>query len=106
MTVKLYLRKGSLFGYNVKQLAKKRRDLLMRIIKKNMSTYAQIMRRLNVLAIFNKNKNPKLSKKVRTDMAYLRRQFRKPTKKMKKKKPQQRRSKRGTKRPRRTKMQK
>lgn len=72
-TVKLQLTPGSLCGYRVNDPAKDRRGILMRIIDTGFATYTEVMRRLNVLAIFNKNKNPAMTEKIRKDMDFLRR---------------------------------
>jgi hypothetical protein len=77
MTVRLYLRRGSLFGYRAADLARNRRKLLVNVIKKGLASYATLIRRLNVLSIYNKNKNPSLQATVKKDMQYLRRFFKK-----------------------------
>ena len=69
--VRISSKKGNLYGYHVNMLARDRRALLVKLIKKRIATYSQIIKRLNVLAIYNKNKNPLISEKVRRDIKYI-----------------------------------
>ena len=65
--------KGGLYGYHVDMLMKDRRALLKKILRNNWATYSELVKRLNVLAIYNKNRNPELSKRVQMDMHYIQR---------------------------------
>ena len=73
--VRIPVTKGKLPGYHVSNLARDRRKLLIKMIKSKEATYADIIRRLNVLSIYNKSRNPELSSKVARDMAYIRKKF-------------------------------
>ena len=73
--VRIILGKGSLKGYHVKDSPLKRRRILSRMLKSRKSTYSQVIKRLNVLAIYNKNRSPKLTSKVRTDIKYIQNKF-------------------------------
>ena len=66
-------KRGSLPGYHVRELARDRRAVLTNLIETKKATYAEVIRRLNVLSIFNKNKNPEMSATIRRDMAYVQR---------------------------------
>jgi hypothetical protein len=48
-----------------------RRYLLKNILRKNLATYSEVVKRLNVLSIYNKNKHPEISKRVIRDMRYI-----------------------------------
>lgn len=69
--VKIVLRKGGLPGYHIRDLMKNRRVILMNLLKDKKTTYAEMVARINVLAIYNKNKNPEMSAKFRRDIKYL-----------------------------------
>ena len=73
--VKLHLKHGGLGDYSVFQAARTRRIALGKVIKSGSATYAQVIRRLNVLAIFNKNKYPERTELIRQDMDYLRQKY-------------------------------
>jgi hypothetical protein len=68
----LILKKGSLSKYGYKALSPKRSR--QRSLKKALNKYGSstLIKKLNVLSIYNKNVNPKLSKSVKSDMAYVR----------------------------------
>lgn len=85
--------KGGLFGYHVDMLMKDRRALLKKILRNNWATYSEVVKRLNVLAIYNKNRNPELSKRVQMDMHYIQR-HQLTKKSIKRKSPIRRKSKR------------
>ena len=68
--VKIYVKSGKLEGYSINDSMKKRRSILKKLSKK--SPYATIVKRLNVLAIYNKNRYPETTKKIQSDMSYLR----------------------------------
>ena len=74
-SVKIYLSPGSLAGYQLSDLARDRRYVLGKMITSKTATYAQVIRRLNVLAIYNKNRNPKMTEKIRKDIAYTQRHY-------------------------------
>jgi len=76
-TIKLTLEKGSLPNYHIKDPVKHRRNVLSKLIVKETATFAQVVRRLNVLAIFNKNKHPEYTLAVRRDILFLQKLFRK-----------------------------
>jgi hypothetical protein len=65
--------KGKLFGYHVDSLARDRRSLLKRLIRSRRATFSEIIKRLNVLVIYNKRKHPETSKKVKRDLDYIER---------------------------------
>lgn len=69
--VRIPVSKGKLYGYHVSSLAKDRRSLLKKLIKTKVSTYSQIIKRLNVLAIYNKKRHPDVSDKIRRDIRHL-----------------------------------
>ena len=69
--VRIPVSKGKLYGYHTADLAKDRRSLLKKLIKTKVSTYSQIIKRLNVLAIYNKNRHPDTSDKIRRDIRHL-----------------------------------
>jgi hypothetical protein len=68
--VRIYVKSGKLEGYSINDSMKKRRSILKKLSKK--SPYATIIKRLNVLAIYNKNRYPETTKKIQSDMSYLR----------------------------------
>lgn len=71
--VRIPASKGKLFGYHVDSLAKDRRSLLKRLIRSKKATFSEIIKRLNVLVIYNKRKHPETSKKVKRDLDYIQR---------------------------------
>lgn len=70
------LRKGTLrqFGYGLYESAAVRHAALVKGVKK--LGYATIIRKLNAIAVLNKNRAPAATRVYRSDMAYLRRMFR------------------------------
>lgn len=66
--------RGALEGYHVNDLVKDKRKMLDWYVKKD--GYSTIIKRLNVLAIYNKNRDPKMSKKVKNDISYLQKKYR------------------------------
>ena len=62
---------GGLFGYHVDMPLDARRSLLKNILRKNLATYSEVVKRLNVLSIYNKNRHPEISKRVIRDMRYI-----------------------------------
>jgi serine/arginine repetitive matrix protein 2 len=69
--VRIYVRKGKLYGYHVDYLQNNRRSLLKNILKNKWATYSEVIKRLNVLAIYNKNRHPETSNKIRRDIKYV-----------------------------------
>ena len=67
------LQRGALEGYQLSDLARDRRKHLMNMIKKGHATYSDVIKRLNILSIYNKNKAPQLSEILKRDIAYLQR---------------------------------
>ena len=63
--------KGGLFGYHVDMPLDTRRSLLKNILRKDLATYSEVVKRLNVLSIYNKNRHPEISKRVIRDMRYI-----------------------------------
>lgn len=74
--VRIYVKKGGLKGYKVRDPLDKKRAALKRLVKQY--GYSTIIKRLNVIGIYNKNRYPEITKKVRSDMAYLRKEFNRP----------------------------
>ena len=63
--------KGGLFGYRVDMPLDTRRSLLKKILRTGLATYSEVVKRLNVLSIYNKNRHPEISKRVIRDMRYI-----------------------------------
>lgn len=74
--VRIVLRESKLKGYHVKDRADKRRRVLTRGITAKKVSYAEIIRRLNALAIMNKHRSPGTTTKIRADMLYLKHKYR------------------------------
>ena len=64
------LHKGSLEGYSTKKPIKARHSSLKRSLRKH--GFSSTIKKLNVLNVYNKYKNPKLSHLVQKDMNYVR----------------------------------
>ena len=75
-SLKLKLEKGALFGYSTKLKSIDRRKILFNIIISEKATYKEIINRLNILRIFNRNKDNDIWKIVSSDMDHLRKIFR------------------------------
>jgi len=91
--VRIPVTKGKLFGYHVDSLASDRRSLLQSLIRSKRATFSEIIKRLNVLVIYNKRKHPETSKRVKRDLDYIMRQYRlSPQRKSPKKKSRKRKS--------------
>ena len=71
--VRIPATKGKLFGYHVDNLARDRRSLLKSLIRSRKATFSEIIKRLNVLVIYNKRKHPETSKKIKRDLDYIER---------------------------------
>jgi hypothetical protein len=67
--------KGGLFGYHVDMSAKSRRSLLKRLLSKRKATYSQIIKRLNVISIYNKRRHPETSLKIKRDIDFVHRHY-------------------------------
>ena len=82
--INVKLKKGELtkYGYkNVKSLSKtKRRKALNKAVKKY--GHGKVIRKLSILRTYNKNKNPKLSKKFRNNMVYVQKKKKRNNKKV------------------------
>ena len=71
--VKIKLEKGELSGYTLKDKTSTRREILASYaISKG---WGNVVKRLNVLFIFNKNNHPKTAEKFRNDMKYIQKKF-------------------------------
>lgn len=66
---------GTLNGYHIRDLARTRRDVLAKILRKQGSRYSQVIKRLNVLGIYNKNRHPDITAIVHKDIKYIQRHF-------------------------------
>ena len=71
--VRIPVTKGKLFGYHVDNLARDRRSLLKSLIRSRRATFSEIIKRLNVLVIYNKRKHPETLKKIKRDLDYIER---------------------------------
>ena len=68
---------GGLHGYHVDLLQKQRRRILHSLLSKRRATYSELIKRLNVLYIYNKNRHPSISKRVKRDINYIQKKFQK-----------------------------
>lgn len=68
------LKKGGLSGYRINDPVEKKHQALDKLVKKD--GYSTIIKRLNILAIYNKNRFPTYSNKVRKDISYLQNKYR------------------------------
>ena len=68
------LKKGALSGYRINDPVKQKQQALDRLVKKD--GYSTIVKRLNILAIYNKNRYPQYASKVRRDISYLQNKYR------------------------------
>lgn len=75
MSVQIKLKKGGLPGYHIRDKKQTRRDILLHLLSSGTTEYSTLIKRLNVLAIYNKNKHPELTDKLRRDMDYIRRKY-------------------------------
>lgn len=69
--VRIPVTKGKLYGYHVDDLQRNRRSLLKKILKNKWATFSEVVKRLNVLSIYNKNRYPEKSQKIKRDMHYV-----------------------------------
>jgi hypothetical protein len=71
--VRIYTKKGGLPGYTLKKSLKNRRSVLVKIAKKQ--TPGKVVKKLNVLYIYNKNNHPETAQKFRKDMKFIQKKF-------------------------------
>ena len=81
--VRIHVKKGGLPGYSLSIPRKLRREALDKIIK--VQPWSTIVKRLNVLYIYNKNNHPENAMKFRRDMKYVQKKYNKLPKKSTKK---------------------
>jgi hypothetical protein len=67
--IHISVKRGGLSGYSIHDLRKDRRKVLVKIAKRD--TFGKVIRRLNVLYIFNKNRNIILADKFKRDLKYI-----------------------------------
>lgn len=94
--IRIPVTKGSLHGYNLDDKRDHRRKILRKIAKKD--TWETVVKRLNVLYIYNKNRHPENAGKFRRDMKYIQKEFSSAFKRKSKVKSKKRSIKRTTKR--------
>jgi hypothetical protein len=71
--VRLHVEKGSLPGYFLADKQSHRRKILTKLAKRD--TWETIVKRLNVLYIYNKNRHPDIAAKFRRDMKFIHNEF-------------------------------
>lgn len=69
--VRIKAQKGGLHGYSLKLKLKDRRSILDRLVK--VYGYSNIIKKLNLLYVYNKNNHPENALKFRRDMIYIQR---------------------------------
>ena len=91
--------RGGLFGYHIDLPEKKRRSLLKFLLSRKLASYSEIIKRLNVLSIYNKRKHPESTRKVNRDITFVHNHYQKYslTSQRKSKKKSKRKSKRKSK---------
>ena len=67
--VRIKAQKGGLYGYSLKLSLKDRRNILNRLIK--IYGHNNIIKKLNLLYVYNKNNHPDNALKFRRDMIYI-----------------------------------
>jgi hypothetical protein len=67
--VRIKVSKGKLLGYHVTDPLKMRRSILKKIVKD--MPYDKLIKRLNVLSIYNINRNPEISQKINRDIKFI-----------------------------------
>ena len=72
-SVRIHLEKNALPGYTLSLKQTERRQILSKLSKK--LGWGNVVKKLNVLYIFNKNKHPETAAKFRKDMKYIQKQF-------------------------------
>mgnify|MGYP000879853443 CR=1 FL=1 len=65
------LHKGKLYGYHIDFPEKQRRNILLNLLKSDTASYSQLIKRLNIIGIYNKYNHPETEKKIRKDIAFL-----------------------------------
>lgn len=69
--VRIKAKKGGLHGYSLKLSLKERRNIIDKIVK--IYGYSNIIKKLNLLYVYNKNNHPENALKFRRDMIYVQR---------------------------------
>ena len=69
------MHKGALGKYHIDLPEKKRRSILKNLLSKGKATYSEIIKRLNVLVIYNKRRYPETSRKAKRDLDFIHRQY-------------------------------
>lgn len=69
--IRIKAKKGGLHGYSLKLSLKERRSILDKIVKIYGPT--NIIKKLNLLYVYNKNNHPENALKFRKDMVYVQR---------------------------------
>lgn len=69
------MHKGALGKYHIDLPEKKRRSILKNLLSKGEATYSEIIKRLNVLVIYNKRRYPETSRKAKRDLDFIHRQY-------------------------------
>ena len=69
--------RGGLFGYHIDLPEKKRRSLLKFLLDRKRATYSEIIKRLNVLSIYNKRRHPETSRRAKRDMDFVHKHYQK-----------------------------
>jgi len=72
--LKIKLEKGSLPGYTLSMNQKDRRSLLDKLVLEY--GWSNIVKKLNVLYVYNKNRYPENAMKFRKDMFYVQKKYR------------------------------
>ena len=67
--VRIKAQKGGLHGYSLKLKLKDRRNILDKLVK--VYGYSNIIKKLNLLYVYNKNNYPENAQKFRRDMIYI-----------------------------------
>jgi hypothetical protein len=65
------LHKGKLYGYHIDLPETQRHNILLNLLKSDTDSYSQLIKRLNIIGIYNKYKHPEIEKKIRKDIAFL-----------------------------------
>ena len=73
LKVRLHVEKGSLPGYFLADKQSHRRQILKKLAKRD--TWETIVKRLNVLYIYNKNRHSDTAAKFRRDMKFIHNEF-------------------------------
>lgn len=71
LRIKSPAKRGGLHGYSLKLSLKDRRNILDRLVK--VYGYSNIIKKLNLLYVYNKNNHPENALKFRRDMLYVQR---------------------------------